>query len=221
VPPWRILLTLGGAGALVGLALVFVYAGTLPRIEAYKAGVLKTAIAEVLHDPARCDTLYEVGGALTTERPKAEDANGVERVFLGRDAAGTPVGFAITTSRVGFSDPIEMIFGYDATTHTLLGMKILQSRETPGIADKLTLPVFSEQFRGVVAPFTGAKESRERKLGGAPATTGDARRDVVMITGATISSRAVIRGINDAIVRWQPLLDAYARGATPAPVRNR
>jgi Na+-translocating ferredoxin:NAD+ oxidoreductase RnfG subunit len=32
-----------------------------------------------------------------------------------------------------------------------------------------------------------------------------------MISGATISSRAVIRGVNRAIERWQPLLDAYAQ----------
>jgi hypothetical protein len=38
---------------------------------------------------------------------------------------------------------------------------------------------------------------------------------VAMITGATVSSRAVIRIINDAVARWQPLMDAYQEGPTP------
>jgi Na+-translocating ferredoxin:NAD+ oxidoreductase RnfG subunit len=37
----------------------------------------------------------------------------------------------------------------------------------------------------------------------------------VMITGATISSRAVIRIIDNAIARWQPLMDAYREEAKP------
>ena len=36
-----------------------------------------------------------------------------------------------------------------------------------------------------------------------------------MITGATISSRAVIRIINNAIARWQPLMDAYHEETKP------
>jgi FMN-binding domain. len=35
---------------------------------------------------------------------------------------------------------------------------------------------------------------------------------VEMITGATISSRTVIREINKAVERWQPFLDKYQRG---------
>jgi Na+-translocating ferredoxin:NAD+ oxidoreductase RnfG subunit len=35
-----------------------------------------------------------------------------------------------------------------------------------------------------------------------------------MITGATVSSRAVIRIINTSIARWQPLMDAYREGPT-------
>jgi hypothetical protein len=42
------------------------------------------------------------------------------------------------------------------------------------------------------------------------------RSAVVMITGATISSRAVLRGINKTIAHWQPYLDAY-HPASAAP----
>ena len=42
----------------------------------------------------------------------------------------------------------------------------------------------------------------------------NAADEVVMITGATVSSRAVIRTINTAVARWQPLMDADREGRT-------
>jgi len=44
---------------------------------------------------------------------------------------------------------------------------------------------------------------------------GKTPNDIEMITGATISSRAVIQIINQAIARWQPLMDAYHEEAKP------
>ncbi|MHB8837980.1 MAG: FMN-binding protein [Gemmatimonadaceae bacterium] len=199
VSSWTMLLTLGGSGAIVGLAIVLIYLWTLPPIERYKAGILRSAIAEVLRDPARCDTLYLVGGALVATRPAVDPAEKLERVFIGYAADGRPVGYAISAEEVGFSDPIEMLFGYEPKTHALLGLKILVSKETPGIADKIERVPFLSQFQKLVAPLVGAKA-------GAVASSSD----VAMISGATISSRAVIRGINKAIDHWQPLLDAYA-----------
>jgi len=199
VSSFTMLVTLGGAGAIVGLAIVLVYIWTLPSIERYKGGILRGAVAEVLREPARTDTLFLVNGTLVDHRPAGDADRPIERVFAGYDTAGTPVGYAVAATEVGFSDPIEMLFGYEPRTHALLGLKILVSKETPGIADKIEKPPFLEQFKRLVAPLTGTKTAT-------PAHPGD----VVMISGATISSRAVIRGITKAIDRWQPLLDAYA-----------
>ena len=199
VSSWTMLITLGGAGAVVGLAIVLVYIWTLPSIDRYKGGILRDAIAEVLHAPARCDTLFLVNGALADKRPPGDADTPLERVFVGYGASGATVGYAIAATEVGFSDPIEMLIGYEPTSHALLGLKILVSKETPGIADKIEKPFFLEQFAKLVAPLTGTKAGDATKPG-----------DVAMISGATISSRAVIRGINRSIDRWQPLLDAYA-----------
>jgi electron transport complex protein RnfG len=202
VPSWRLLLTLGGAGAIVGLCIVLIYRWTLPTIEAHKAEELRGAIAEVLHAPDRADTLWLHDGVLTATRPAGDAAKNAPRVFLGYSKNGAPLGFAITASQTGFAEPIELIFGYDAASHRLLGMKVLVSKETPGIADKIEKPVFTAQFENAEAPLQGVKGQR-----------GDDAHQIAMITGATISSRAVLRGINGAIARWQPLLDKYAASA--------
>lgn len=192
----RLIATLGGAGALAGLLLVFVYQATQPRIQAYKAKMLRLAIQEVLHDPARYDTLYLVDGKLTP------DGSGPDRVYLGYDEAGKPVGFAIAAGEPGFQDVVRLIFGYDPATRRMLGMHVLESKETPGLGDKIEKDTgFVDQFEGRLTPLQGIKGGAGKGADG----------EVDMITGATISSRAVIRIINNAIAKWQPYLEAYGQ----------
>ncbi|HEX2781047.1 MAG TPA: FMN-binding protein [Gemmatimonadaceae bacterium] len=210
VPSWKLLTTLTIAGAVAGLAVVFLYDATLPRIEAYKAGVLRAAVAEVLHAPARADTLWLANGALTSTRPAEEQARRAERVYLGFDAAGRPSGYALSVAEPGFSEQMHLLIGYDPAKHELLGMKVLESKETPGIADDVQRPVFTGQFAGRIAPLVGIKAADR-------ARAASERSAVVMITGATISSRAVLRGINRTIEHWQPYLEAYRPRESTAP----
>lgn len=200
-PSWRLLATLAFAGALSGGLIVTVYQATLPRIEAHRAEVVESAIREVLKSPARWDTLYLVDGALT--RSANGDASKLERVYFGFDAAGQPVGAAITAGTPGFSDVISLIYGLDPATGAVLGIKVIGHKETPGLGDKIERPAFTGQFDGVATPISGVK-----------ASTG-ADGEVLLITGATISSRTVVKIVNEATARWRPLLLAYGTGGTP------
>jgi electron transport complex protein RnfG len=202
VNTWRLLSTMAGGGAIAGLVIVLFYVWTLPRVDAYKAKVLRAAIGEVLHDPARADTLWLVGGALTLQRPGGDTAKITERIYLGYDAGGLPVGYALPASEAGFADFIDMLVGYDPVAGRVLGLKVLANKETPGIADKVFQVPFLERFRSRATPLRGIK----------PGAAADSTT-VEMITGATISSRAVIRGVNKAVTRWQPLLETFAAGA--------
>jgi electron transport complex protein RnfG len=81
---------------------------------------------------------------------------------------------------------------------------VLDQKETPGLGDKIERDsAFGGQFAGRVAPLRGVKD----RAGKPPS-------EVQTITGATISSRAVIRIINNAVARWRPLIDAWDRGGT-------
>ena len=66
----RLVLTLGGAGALAGALIVIAFQATSPPIEAHRARRLDAAIAEVLKGPARYDTLFVVQGALHAAPPR-------------------------------------------------------------------------------------------------------------------------------------------------------
>ena len=196
----RIVLTLSVAGLLAGVLLIFVHQATQPAILAHKAKMLKLAVEEVLQSPASYDTLYLVDGKLNLELPAGGLEKDFEKVYLGKSADGQSVGFAVVHNRAGFQDQVKVIFGYDPHTNKMLGMKVLESKETPGLGDKIEKDMnFVGMFTRTEAPLVGVK---------AGANSGDVH-EIDMITGATISSKAVIRIINEAYEHWHPTLQAY------------
>lgn len=195
----RLVATLALAGALAGVLLVLAYEATLPVITANKEAALAAAVGEVLQQPARYETLYVAGGALVREA-----APGAERVYLGWRADGTPAGFAVVSGAPGYADTIRVMFGYDPATRRLLGLKVLESKETPGLGDRIERPEFTGRFPGREPPLQGVKAGRATGAAG----------EVDLITGATISSRTVVRAVNEGLQRVGPLLEAWR--PTPA-----
>jgi electron transport complex protein RnfG len=204
VASWKLVLTLSVAGALAGLLLVFVYYGTQPAIQAHKAERLRAAVEEVLGGPERYETRWIVDGALVDEPPAGADPASLERLYVGYAADGAPVGVAFVAAAPGYQDVIQLMLGYDPARRTLLGMKVLESRETPGLGDKIEKDAdFVGQFAGAQPPLEGVKKGKG----------GDDPHEVDMITGATISSRAVIQIIDRALARLGPVLDAAELGS--------
>jgi electron transport complex protein RnfG len=204
VPSWKLVSMMTVAGAIAGLLIVTAFQVTLPRIQQHQNEVMQVAIREVLKSPATFDTLYLHNGALVAALPPGVSTKGLEKIYLGHDAAGKRIGFAVSAAENGFQDLVTLMFGYDASEHRLIAMKVIANKETPGLGDKIEKDsTFVSEFAGVTAPLTGVKSGSGK----------DGPSDVVMITGATISSRAVIRIINNAIARWQPLMDAYREEA--------
>ncbi len=200
VSSWRLVATLALAGALSGLMLVSVHQWTQPAIQAHKAEVLRTAVLEVLGGPETYETLYVIDGALTATVPDGTDVRTLEAVYAGVGPDGALDGFAVPAARPGFQDVVSLIFGYDAATGTLRGMKVLGNKETPGLGDRIEKDTaFTAQFDGTAVPLIGVKPGRGSGADG----------EIDTITGATISSRTVIVAINEALDRVRPLLDAY------------
>lgn len=203
VPSWRLVMTLAMAGALAGLAIVLVFSWAQPKIDAHRARVLQEAVLEVLKGPDRYEPLFVFDGAVTELLPAGVDSTQADRVFLGFDEGGSTVGFAVQGEASGYQDVIRLIFGYDHLQGRVIAMKVLESKETPGLGDKIIKDMgFVGAFEDVLAPISGIK-------------TGDSSGDeheVEMITGATISSRTVIAIINDQLARIGPALDAYQVG---------
>ena len=206
VPAWRLISTLGVAGAVAGLLIVLVFQWAQPQILANQARATELAIAEVLSDGTRFQTLFVHQGALTEALPAGVDSVPLDKIYVGFDAADARVGYALVHAEPGFADLVRVIFGYDSNTRSVLGMMVLENKETPGLGDKIVKDTaFVNGFRARTVPLRGVKAGEGK--GGAD--------QVDMITGATISSRTVIAVINHRLETMQPLIEAYERRGTP------
>ena len=206
VRSWRLLAMMTAAGGIAGFLIVTAFQMTLPHIEKHQAEVMEHAIREGLKEPARYDTLHAIDGALVRALPAGANPKTTEKIFLGYDDSGRRLGFALAGTENGFQDPVTVMFGYDPAAKQVIAMKVIANKETPGLGDKIVSDtLFVNSFVHAAAPLKGVTRDRGRSK----------PNDIVMITGATISSRAVIRIINNTITRWQPLMDAYREESKP------
>ena len=99
------------------------------------------------------------------------------------------LGYCVNVSPMGFSDVISMVVGI-RTDITVAGIEILSISDTPGLGMNVSKPAYLDQFKGLTEHIA---------LGGMY-NSADA------ISGATISSKAVLNGVNaalDACAAWQ------------------
>jgi electron transport complex protein RnfG len=191
----RLVLTLSLAGLLSGFIIVAAYQTTLPAIEAYQAEQLRLAVFKVLPGVARIQRMIYQDGKMVASEDDKNDA-----VYAGYDANGQLVGYAIPAAGPGFQDTIKLIFGYLPTSRTIISMEVLDSRETPGLGDKIYKDAdFVANFDklAIDPEIVAVKKGKKAKP-----------NEIDAITGATISSKAVVRIINEANKIWAPRLNA-------------
>jgi len=199
VSTFRLVATLAVAGVLAGILLALVNEHTKPIIDAYRAEQLRIAVYEVLPGAERYSTFYLVDGQLTPALPAGAKESEYKRIYAGYGQDGEPVGIAVSRGESGFQDIVLVILGFNPAQGTLTGMKVLESKETPGLGDKIFKDKdFVDQFfAGPELPLVPVKAGSGK---GQP-------NEIDTITGATISSKTVTRIINNAVAEWTPLLE--------------
>ena len=196
---FQLVATLAVAGALAGLLIVLVNQHTKPIIDKYKAEQLKLAVYEVLPGVDRYSTYYLVDNELSLVLPQGAKEPEYKRAYVGYDADGQLMGVAVSRGESGFQDVVQVIFGFDPVSGKLSGMKILDSKETPGLGDKIfkDMAFVDQFFAGPETPLVGVKIGAGKGL----------PNEIDTIAGATISSKVVIDIINHGLAEWQPILD--------------
>jgi Na+-translocating ferredoxin:NAD+ oxidoreductase subunit G len=103
---------------------------------------------------------------------------------------GETLGWTCICEGYGFVDWIQLIVGVDVKFEHILGYGVLLSSETPGFGDKIKQQYYRNQFTG--AP------TDELSLGktGNPESIDS---EIIAISGATISSKAVVDMINTCL----------------------
>ncbi|MFQ5653279.1 MAG: FMN-binding protein [Planctomycetota bacterium] len=187
----RLVLTLGLAGLFSGVAIVGVFEGTLARITENKARALRAAVFEVVPGSTRMEGLLWSDGGLV--RPARGDTR-EPALFAAYGAGEGFLGYALVGEGPGFQDTIRLIYGYDPARRRIVGMRVLDSRETPGLGDRIYK---DEDFVGAFGDLAVEPEVLLVKKGKRTAAN-----EIDAITGATISSKAVVKIINSANSKW-------------------
>lgn len=190
---WPMLRAMVGVGVVCGFLIVTVFQMTGPVIARNRAAALERAIFAVLPE-ARTSRTVELG----------DSGDGVHAGY-GED--GSLVGIAVEAEGMGYQDVIRLLYGHSLERAAVIGIRVLESRETPGLGDKIeTDPDFLANFVALDVTLTpdGSELVHPIELVKAGAKVHPWQIDA--ITGATISSRAVADMLQRSASQWVPRL---------------
>ncbi len=182
----RMIVVLTSIGVLSGAFLVSVGILTKERIVLNKQREIETAITAVVPGTRTSQKLYE-----------EKDFS----VYSGEDEQGHLLGFALNASAAGFQDKILFMIGIDPDLTRISSLYVLDQKETPGLGAKIT---DRESF---LVFWENKKISEPLKLRKPPAASPDELLpyEVNTISGATVSSEAVLSAVNISVEKLRKL----------------
>ncbi len=175
------------ASFFFGLLIAVTNAALSPKIEQNKINKRNRLVGALL--PEAKDFVLDTEIEIESTRGKKEKVKVYKAV-----SEDECVGWSFNAAGSGFADKIELVVAVDKDFQKLAGFDILASNETPGFGDQIKYDYFRDQFKG--AP---AEELALVKTGEGQPKKIDSQ--IVAITGATVSSEAVIEIINNSITQ--------------------
>ncbi|MBL7157977.1 MAG: RnfABCDGE type electron transport complex subunit G [Candidatus Omnitrophica bacterium] len=172
----KMIIVLTVLGLLSGAALVFIYRYASPLIAQNQKDETEKAIYKIFPEGKNYDT-----------RIIGEDS-----VYKVKDKNGKLLGYAFPASGNGYQGQIDMLVGIQPDLATLAGIEVLDSQETPGLGQEITTEKFENQFKGLkVSPSISYVKNQKPQN----------PNEIEAITGATVSSKAVVTILNERIAK--------------------
>jgi len=199
---FKMIKAMAGIGILCGLLIVLTYEGTKPRIESLRAQALKEAIFKVIPGSTQ---MRPFAYQDDTFKPAGESAEDV--IYAGYNDKGIFKGVAIVAAGQGYADIIRIIYGYSIDQQEVIGFYVLESKETPGLGDKIEKdPVFLDNFTALDVSLNKEKDGLRNKVKTVKSGEKLNEWEIDGITGATISSRAIGDIIASSTEKWLPII---------------
>lgn len=213
-PAWKLMRALTMVAAVAGFLIVLVYQWTLPIITKNKEEALKKAIFSMRPETRRIVYFLVDGERLL---PIQEKRGKGKILYAGYNESGHLTGVWSEAAGMGYQDKIRLLFAIDPRRQSIIGMAVLESKETPGLGDRIEK---DERFQTNFVVLDARLNSQETGLDHEILTVKEGRKqqpwEIDGITGATISSKAVGRILNGAAEQTMPQvvrnLDQLNRG---------
>jgi len=211
----KMVAVLSGVAALSGLLIVGIYQFTLPYINANREAMIERAIFTVVPGGA-AKAVY--GYTDTGFQPDPVGASFGERFYAVYDGAGALQGVALEASGQGYQDVIRILYGYDPERKVVTGMTVLESKETPGLGDKIGKdPAFLANFDGLDAAVDPDSGTLVQAIVAVKHGKKANAWEIDGITGATISSVAIANMLDQGLRRDLPRLLPHLPELEKAP----
>jgi electron transport complex protein RnfG len=170
------------------------------------AGGFLSGVAKLTREKIALNIQKEIEEAIikvvpgTTQNQKLYEEEDLT-IYEGKDESGQPTGYAVQTTGIGFQDKITLLYGIDKSRTKIIGLTIIDQKETPGLGAKIT-------DRDVFLRFWKDRDiNQPLSLRKPPANSLEelGPSEVNSITGATISSRKVLEIVNFSLERMGEL----------------
>jgi Na+-translocating ferredoxin:NAD+ oxidoreductase subunit G len=209
-PAVAMIRTLGLISAICGLIIVAAYQGTYNAVQENKRIAVERAVFKVVPAAKSIVEYFALSdGNIEKVGAGGTAPAGAVKFYAGYDEADKLAGIAVEGAAKGYSDFVRILFAYDPVAGKVTGFSVVAARETPGIGDKITidkdfLANFPLDVKLAADGKALAHEIRAVKHGSKTNPW-----EIDAISGATITSRAVGKAINDAAQALLPRIAAH------------
>ncbi|MDP8290500.1 MAG: RnfABCDGE type electron transport complex subunit G [Candidatus Susulua stagnicola] len=166
---------------ICGLLLAVVYGLANEKIEINKEKRIEKALAMLAPDAINVEELTIV----------------TETIYKLSNQNKNLIGYGFIASGQGYQGKIKMLVVTDKLLEYIKGIEVVESLETPGLGAKIQKNPFKNQFKNlsITKDITCIKNDTPRE------------GQIKAITGATVSSRAVVNTLNKRIKEIKELLN--------------
>lgn len=197
---------LGLIAAICGVIIVGVYEFTLDAVNANRKIALERQVFKVLPKAKSVQAYDALAGGIAPAGDHEAPAGAI-RFYAAYDDAGQLAGIAAEGSSAGYADQVRVLYAYDPEKQVITGLGVVSMRETPGIGDKILVDqAFLQNFVALDVALAADMKS----LANAVKTVKHGSKahpwEIDAISGATVTSKAVGRGINQSAQALLPRL---------------
>lgn len=197
--------TLGLVATICGVLIVSAYQLTLPAVTANRKIALERAVFKLIPQAKSLQGFYASTTGIQPEQAAAP--TGAVKFYAAYDDSGKLKGIAAEGAARGYADMVRVLYAYDPECQCITGMGVIAMRETPGIGDKVyTDQDFIANFKSLDVKLSSDLSA----LANAIATVRHGKKtnpwEIDAISGATITSRAIGKGINNSAQALLPKL---------------
>jgi electron transport complex protein RnfG len=206
-PGGKMIFALGLVATICGILIVGIYQITLAPVNANKKLALERQVFKVLPDAKTVVDYFATDAGIESADGKELTPAGAVRFYAAYAADGSLAGIAAEASSAGYADQVRILYGYDPVRQVITGIGVISMRETPGIGDKILVDKdFLRNFEALDVSLSQDLKSLANEVKTVKHGSKQSPWEIDAIAGATVTSKAVGRGINASVKALLPKL---------------